>query len=180
MKHGELTVEEVAKLIRIIGGMPEVRRLLLGEPIAKEQERQSFLVKVDCDLSLAEMIAAGNYGWVNHDITLPRFPIQKTGKKRTEVALFHFNRALSSVVVVGLMERVGFCPACIEHLLALGAAHPELQMEHPIAALGSVWLTSVGRRALPCLDYGRAGRYLDLHWWERGWRVGWRFLAVHK
>lgn len=142
--------------------------------------RQTFKVLVDYSKSLAEMVSAGKYDWVNLDITNSHFPIQGSGQQEKEVVLFHFNKVVSSEEAIVEMEKQGFCPAKIEDLLALGANQPELQKQFSIAALGSSWRRSGGALSVPLLGWCVVGRSLGLGWFVRDWDGRWRFAAVRK
>jgi hypothetical protein len=178
----------IADAVLGLGGTDQdLRRILtdksLRERIAKiivSEVRQVFKVTVDYSKSLAEMIKAGHYGWVNDAIVADHFPVQGEGQNEVEVALFHFNRNISSDDAIAEMEKAGYRPARIEELLALGASQPELQKEFPIVALGSVWQDPDGDRDVPYLFCGDAKRGLDLRWFESDWGVLYRFAAVRK
>jgi hypothetical protein len=149
---------------------------------AKTMEKE-FNLSVDYSRTVQEMINAGNYDWTNSDITAKHFPLPKehNGKKvPVSSKLFHFNRAISSEDATSEMDKAGYRPATLAELLALGEAHPELQKEFPIVALGSVWRDADGNRFVPSLNVSGYKRGLDLDWFGYGWRVGCRFLAVRK
>ncbi len=147
---------------------------------AIEVAEKVFSVTVDYAQSLANMVRAGNYDWVNSDITEKHFPVKGEGKTEKELHLVHLNRAISSDDAVRELDKMGYAPAKIEDLLALGASYPELQRQFPIVALGSVWRRLLGHRHVPCLWSYTAERYLRLHWLEGDWREDHRFLAVRK
>src|SRR3989344_7150825 len=143
---------------------------------------RKFLVTVNYDLSFAEMIAAGCYDWVNHDIAAER-RVNGGGIREFECRLFHFNRAMTSEDVVREIEMADcenpWSSGTIEHELAFGATFPEEQRKHPILALGSS-CRIFGSRDIPCLDEDDSGRGLTLRWWASDWRGICRFLAVRK
>jgi len=93
---------------------------------------------VDCDLSLAEMIAAGKYDFTNEDITARRFPITGKGKVNINFILKHFGEDLSTRYALEELDNADLRPATIEELLAFGAKYPDEQRKYPIVALGSV------------------------------------------
>lgn len=142
--------------------------------------RQTFKVLVDYTKSLKKMIQAGQYDWVNDDITSDHFPVKGNGQKEKEITLFYFNRDISSDDVIAEMGRAGYRPAKIEELLALGAVEKELQKQFPIIALGSVWRTPPGPCHVPALRWISAGRDLRLSWFGAVWAEDWRFAAVRK
>ena len=140
----------------------------------------TFQVTVDYGKSLAEMIAAGNYDWVNEDITQDHFPIKGSGQEEKEVVLFHFDKVMTSEQAITDMDKAGFRPVLIEEFLALGAQQPELQKKFPIICLDSVWRSSHGDRYVPCLDCDGARRDLHLYGLGLAWVVDYRFVAVRK
>jgi hypothetical protein len=136
-------------------------------------------VEVDYRKSLSDMIAAGNYDWVNPNITLGNFPVEGTGKKAFHTKLFQFDRYISSDDAVAAMKKENFTPANHVHGLAFGAAFPDEQRKYPIACLGSSALVD-GVRGVACLDrYGNEGR-LFLGDWDGGCGNRWRFPGVQE
>ena len=182
MKYGELTLGQIEAVVNKLGGMNGVNKLLSGELVVKEMEnqRQTSMVIVDYSQTLAQMIKAGNYGWVNNDITQEHFPIAGSGKQEEEIVLFCFGKNISSGDAIAEMEKQGFRSARIEELLALGAAYPELQKQFPIVALGSVWRAPASSRRVPALDWSGGERGLALDWFGDDWGGSWRFAAVRK
>lgn len=140
-----------------------------------------FRLTVANGQSLEAMIAAGNYDWVNSDITAERFPITGGGTMQLEPKLFHFDRSISSNAAVETIKATDaenpWEPAKVEHLLSFGATHPDEQRRYPIVALGSVAEVH-GGRYVPYLFRVGAERGLNLHWWHGDWRGDYRFLAV--
>jgi hypothetical protein len=59
-------------------------------------------------------------------------------------------------------------------------AHPELQRQFPIVALGSVWVNPVGGAYSPYLSSWFDTRELDLFLHDFDWADSCRFLAVGK
>lgn len=139
-----------------------------------------FSLIIDYTQSLEKMIAAGHYDWKNDDITQEHFPIKGSGRQEVEAVLFHFNRMVSSEQMISEMEKAGYEPGKIEHLLALGASQPDLQRRFPIVALGSSWVDPVGDRGVPYLDGDASGRDLRLRWFKHDWLASDRFLAARK
>lgn len=164
------------------GNLDQVKRddfrRMLG--LAPLNARPTFPVSVDYRRTLAEMISAGRYDRINSDITAEHFPIKGEGQQPVELALFHFNRVISSDDAIREMDQAGYRPAKIEELLALGVKRPDLQRQFPIIALASPWQGSGGLRCVPCLSEWYGGRALDLRWFEGGWAESCRFPAVRK
>ncbi|MCG2694619.1 hypothetical protein L6261_00860, partial [Candidatus Parcubacteria bacterium] len=125
-------------------------------------------------------VAEGKYDWSNSDVTSKNFPRSENGTKgEREVALFHFNKTMTSEQVIAEMDKVGYRPATIWELLGLGIAQPNLQREFPIIALGSVCVLD-GLRLVAILCRYAVGRYLSLGWFGGDWRDVCRFAGVCK
>ncbi len=139
----------------------------------------TYLVTVNYDLSLAEMIKVGKYDSVNSGITKKHFPVNGEGTNEVVTELVHFNRFIGSDEVIRELDKRGFRPATIEELLAFGAKYPEMQIQFPIVALGSLW-RHLGHRDVPYLWGASRGHDLNLDWFENGWEGHYRFLAVRK
>lgn len=165
-----LAKEEGAPLLDVIAD-------LLVKAELKTRNRS---VEVNYAKSLADMVKAGKYDCANENIVAKNFPIEGTGVVETELVFVHFNRDIGSEAAIKELEQMGLVPCKIEHLLALGAKHPDLQREYPIICLGSSWVVSDGRRGVPCLSYWFAGRRLRLRWFDREWARYCRFAAVRK
>ncbi len=139
-----------------------------------------YTATVDYGMSLADMIKAGKYDWVNDDITVEHFPITGSGKVEVSFELVHLNKSISSKEVLLHMEKNNLRPATLAELLAFGAKYPEKQREFPIIALGSSWVNRDGNRRVPYLYGYDSERYLDLSWFGGAWVVYYGFLAVRK
>ena len=156
-----------------------------GKKITREMQREAFglepllvvyKVVVDYDISLAEMIEAGGYDWVNDDITAEHFPLKSEGKWEVEITLLHFNRFISSDVAIEEADPVILLP----ELLALGARYPELQKQFPVVALGSVWQYRSGYHAVPYLWGAGSKCGLVLGLFENDWDPDFRFAVARK
>jgi len=139
-------------------------------------------VMVDYNLSLAEMIKAGQYELINDDITGENFPIRGTGQQEVELMLVHLNRIVTTREVLEYLNSQGLEPAKIEHLLAFGAVYPDAQREFPIVALGSSFVADGGSRYYPYLRSDGHERRLNLSWDDADdhWGGSCRFLALRK
>ena len=134
---------------------------------------------VNRDLSLAEMISAGKYDWVNDDITAERFPIKGGMVAETSFELVHLDRNIESDEAVEELAMHGLRPADLAELIAFGAAFPEEQRQYPIVGLGSV--AGLGSdRCVVYLDGNDSELNLFLSRWDVIWDAGYRFLAVRK
>lgn len=155
----------------------EFRRILGMKPFIPIN---TYSITVDYSLSLADMIKAGRYDWVNDDIVANHFPVSDNGKTEIEMHLVRFNRTIESEKAIAELDNMGLRPASIEELLALGAQCPDLQREFPIVALGSVWRPSGGCPPVPYLWFYSGKRGLRLRWFDDGWDDSYRFAAVRK
>lgn len=142
--------------------------------------RPTFNIVVDYNRSLTQMIKAGNYDWINDNITSKNFPLKGKGKHELTAVLFHFDRYIESDDAIAEMDKQGYRPATIEELLAFGEKYPELQKEFPIIALDSVWRVSRGDRRVPYLGWDGLRRCLGLRWFDSRWGANCRFLAFRK
>src|SRR3989338_7140710 len=90
--------------------MDVLQRLI--ESSTSSPARPIFPVTVDYTHSLAQMIAAGKYDWVNSDITDQHFPPPSipTGlpvMAEIKLELLHFNRPISSKEALNEMDKQG-------------------------------------------------------------------------
>lgn len=173
------TPDDVTKL-RSSPRLGEIKLVVAGVAKIVVVEHPSFAVLVDYSRTLAQMIAAGRYDWVNPDITEEHFPVKGEGRKTVKVVLFHFNKVMTSDQVIIELDAQGYLPARIEELLGLGEGKPKLQNEFPIIGLGSSWLHPVSDRRVPCLGRYGVGRDLHLRYFGISWCGYCRFAAVCK
>lgn len=141
-----------------------------------------YKIQIDYSKSLDRMVNAGEYDWVNDNITADHFPVKGEGRREADIVLFHFDKNMESGDVIAEMNKEGYRPAAIEELAALGREYPDLQRQFPIVAMGSVWQGSDGYRFVPCLfRFGsERSRSLDLYWFDLRWSAPFRFAAVRK
>ncbi|MFA4942552.1 MAG: hypothetical protein WC564_02880 [Patescibacteria group bacterium] len=176
-----MLISEVIDLIN--GGVKQQKRNKLSLPINK------IKLIVDYSKTIDQAIDDGSYADIHFDITAENFPILNDvdglpvaicGK------LFHFNRDdISSEDAIKRMGRAGYRPAKIRELLALGAAHPELQMKFLIVALGSVFSPpkqspSVDLRVVPALEVVSGRRKIGLLNFVGGWNIKVLFFGILK
>lgn len=140
----------------------------------------AYKVVVDYDLTVEQLITAGQYDWFNDDITSRNFPSKEKDVAAVLIYLVNFDYDISSEDVVRKLDRQGLRPATLKELLALGITQPDLQRSNPIFALGSVWRGSSDDVEVPHLYGLDDSRNLDLDWWSGDWPSDWRFAAVRK
>lgn len=183
-KYGDWTRGEDEALLNILGGTEVARNILRGVvKVVTEVVNfitNTFKVVVNHTKTLADLIAEGKYDWVNENITQANFPIVGDSEAEEELALFHFNRDISSDTAIAEMEKAGYDPADIADLLTFGASQPELQRQFPIVALKSVWRNPHGNRDVPILYSNSGKRNLFLCSFDGGWGGRFRFLARRK
>lgn len=131
--------------------------------------------------TLKSAIIAGKYDWADNDITESNFPTNKDlFNTKKDMALFHFNKAMSAENVVEKINEAGYSPATLMELLAIGEKFPEIQREFPVIAFGSSARLH-GLLRVPILWFdSMSGRILCLSAWQGVWLSSSRFLAVRK
>lgn len=160
---------------------------------------KSYPVSVDYGRSLDQMVWAGKYDLMTDtEISVDNF--QNQGKDIVEVNLYliTLGHNSSDEGAVRELDKLGYKPAKIEHLLAFGAKYPEKQREYPIVSLGSNYVDPLGRHYVNFLDsrYSSLLGAWDLYAvWDRPqrvlhlfmetqvdnqWNENCRFLAVRK
>lgn len=125
-------------------------------------------------MNLKQLIKKGKFKYVNTEIDEKNFPSQEVSK---DFKLFHFDREISSENATEEIEKEGYRPANLYELLTY--AEKEWDGKMYVVALGSVW-RRLGGRGVPILWYDSSGRGLRLDWFECGWILDYRFLAVRK
>jgi len=149
-------------------------------PPSQNYITHTFTILVDETKTVEELVVEGNYDWSDSNVTSKNFPRSEEGTKdKKEVALFHFNKTMTSEDVIAEMKKDGYRPATIFELLALGVTQPELQRGFPIIALGSD-CTLVGGRRVAYLYEDADGRGLDLGWLGSDWGDGCRFVGLRR
>ncbi len=184
----QLTPEQWIQMGMTLGfTADQMKQALFSVSLENHSEQISngfvFTLAVDYSKSKAEMIKDGNYGYVNEllrDNDPVEGKIDGSGIVEATLELIRFNRVISTADALSEIKKRGLVPAGIEHLLALGAKHPNLQKEFPIVALGSVWQSPHGNRCVAYLHRWHDERGLRLSWHDGDWRESYRFLVVGK
>lgn len=137
---------------KYLGGiMTTTERVLPG--YTPQIAEQVFPVTIDYSLTLAEMIEAGNYDddYCHKDI-VEMYDVKGEGIVNAEIVLYPYSWFTScfnshtdaypirATKVQGDLSAMGFRSAKIEELLGLGSAHPEVQKEYQVNALGSLYM----------------------------------------
>lgn len=141
--------------------------LLQGQLMSQDQ----FTLTVDYNRTLEEMILTGGYDSVDSVINGTNFPTSFSADNKTlvvEVKLFSFSELISGRGIISEMNKVGYRPANLAELLALGQAYPGLQRHCSIVAFGSFLMCGEENSLVPVLD-GGAGRRLGLVSFDSFW-----------
>jgi len=104
-------------------------------------EEGHYLVIVDYNQSLQEMIDAGHYDydWVGATwVAGSNNKYCEASLVDIEIVLIHLDREASTGEVEMELDKHSLRPATLPELLSLGAGYPDLQLNHPIVALGTV------------------------------------------
>ena len=125
-----------------------------GKPVS-----DTYLISVDYGRNVEDGVEAGRYHWANSNITSERFPTERKGTAKVEVKLIHFNWSVSTNKALRELDRMGYRPAELHELLALGEKYQEIQRKFPIVALGSV----LRNRCVLGLSGDNSRRYLNLY-----------------
>ena len=157
----------------------ELARFLRKEPTwatVSAGTEGTYPTIIDYSLSLATMIKAGEYDWIDDEITEKQFRPKGKGIVKHQLVLCHYGLIIETGKIMKLMAAAGLKESPIEDLLAFGATYPEEQRKYSIIALGST-VGITGNRDVPCLNEDGSKRSLNLHWYAHRWPVAYRFLA---
>lgn len=164
----------------------QLRQALLSISPENHSEQVSsgsvFTLAIDYSLTKLQMIQAGHYDYVDNFLQ-GNDPFKEknkgSGSVEVTVELVHLDRDILTENAIKELKKSGLELGGIEHLLALGAKHTDLQREFPIVALSSVWQNPNGNRGVPYLwSYSGGVRGLSLYWGDFVWGGRYRFLAV--
>jgi hypothetical protein len=97
----------------------------------------TYTVTVNYDMSIADMIKAGQYDWTNDDAIAEDFPVNKRESGEIELYVVHFGRYMTIKQLLAELNKRGLQLAELPELLALGAKHPELQRKYRLIAFAS-------------------------------------------
>ena len=185
--------EKLVAKAKALGALDQLHELMVGDRSEEfisqvvgltmkmvNTVHDGLCIVVDYSRSLAEMIKAGHYDWVNSDITDKHFPVKGSGKTKLVPEIIHYNKYMSSDAVIQDLDQRGLRPATLAELLAYGEKNPDEQHKYPIVALGSVWRFWLSSRDVACLCSFASERKLDLSYWDGGWHDHYRFLAFRK
>lgn len=138
----------------------------------------SLIVPYHGPLTIAPLIVAGKYDYVNSDITDEYFPQEREGEVIVVPQTVHFDRDISTDDAIAEIKKLGKRSWNAAECLAFGAANPELQRQFPLTALGQFWQHPNGDRHV--VHLGRHGneRHAHLDWIDDDWGRFCRFGVV--
>lgn len=136
-----------------------------------------LVIELKYGLTLEEMLSEAKFKHVWHQITPENFPMIPIGAMHNEAKLFHFGQELSISEVIKRMDKKGYEPAKIQHLIVFGIDLPQEQERYDIIALGSGLDHGDGSREYPYLC---ADRVLETHHFEDTTERSDRFLGIRK
>ncbi|MEK7179333.1 MAG: hypothetical protein AAB727_03720 [Patescibacteria group bacterium] len=169
-----------------------------GESLARILRRalvpnnEAYELLVDYDLNIEKAVELGRYDVVDYRVfNSLNFKTLQKGKKRVIVDLVRFDECFSTDEVLRELNTMGYRPAELHELLALGESEPHVQCKGDmITALGSVWKSRAGKLYVPFLDGVAHERMLflahimgdkdDLENPRDNWGTSVRFAAVKK
>ncbi|MFH0840557.1 MAG: hypothetical protein V1865_01020 [bacterium] len=135
---------------------------------------KAYKTMVDYDQTLVKV---NSYDWVDNNIVVKNFPVEKSGKVDLNLALIHSN-FLWTGQMKRWMEYNDLRPANIAELLAFGEAYPDEQQKYSIVALGSIWLNEEDEQHYVPFIQDISKSYLGLHRFGSNWYGNWRFLVA--
>lgn len=148
--------------------------------VADETLSAVFSVTVDYGQTVEQMVEAGHYDWKNGEVNSRNFRVNNRRSGTMEIRAIHYDRFFSSDYAIKEMDNMGFRPAELPELLAVGAEHPNKQKENTVVALGSLLKDPNGRQYVPVLSSVGNGRGLCLYLFGSAWDPRCCFLAIHK
>lgn len=131
----------------------------------------------------ASDLFSSKYKWEEHESV--RGQVDRTAGNRdflvkefTEKEIKRMGGLTSDNVIAWAVAN-GYRAPVLEETVDFAKAHPDLQREYPIVALGSFALSD-GSRGVAILCRDDAERSLDYDWFDAGWLALCRFLLVRK
>ncbi len=141
---------------------------------------QKFSATVDYDQPLEEMITAGNFNHVDHQLNPDDFSSQQKGRAKLNFYVIASKPGASTDEIIDKLDTRGLRPATLPELLAFGSKYPDEQRKYFIYALGSIIHRSAGDRSVAYIGDMGGARVLNLMFEMYNWFGDFRFLAVSK
>ena len=148
----------------------------------KNDGTEVFHVTVDYTKSIAEMVRANNFDWVNNDVTDEHFPVKGSGQAELEFKVHDFGGYINGEDAIAEADKMGFRVAEPIEGLVFAVKYPDEQRKNPIVVLGSPWQFVDGIHFVLLLcERGSKRRLTLLHVDGDGsWYRYCRFLLVRK
>lgn len=175
--------EEIRKLVSDEAEVPMEKIVEVLAGALRKSPRKSpgvFLLLVDYNRSIKQLVTAGKYKWENHNVNYRNFPVFRRGKDAAEIHLVSFNRNISTEDALDGLDEKNLRPADIHTLLSFGAKYPDSQLKHLIVALGSVCRDHRDVFLAPCLSGNDSEREIGLCSINGDWDKSVQFAAVPK
>lgn len=130
----------------------------------------------------SDRVAAGKYdcNCAVDDITVKHAPHDPVTVGEWEWDLVGYGNSIYSESAKKSIEVEGWLAAQSEHILAYGAAYPEVQRKCPIVALGSVSEVGGNPYVIALWSDGAGRRGIGLYDWKCMWSPYCHFLRVRK
>ncbi len=148
---------------------------------------QELNLAVDYNDSLKTMVRKGNYSEVHKGLKKENFPYRmpkewRIHKKihKLKIELLNFgDMKVKTQEIFKVMSYLGYRPATLPELLAIGVQYPDLQLQFPIAAFGSLYERQWYAPSCAYLREWLGRRTLDIwHIFNKRWSAKYRFAMV--
>mgnify|MGYP001169993776 CR=1 FL=1 len=138
-----------------------------------------YLVDLTNFSSIDQLMDSGHYELTETQKIIPK---HFTKEQDVLLYLFCFDGQREAGWIIKVMDTIGFKPATLQELLALGSSFPGLQQKFPIVALGSTWSNSWCDKMVGKLDTFKFHRQFSWSCRSEGvkFKGKTRFLAVEK
>lgn len=125
-------------------------------------EPRKFLVFVNYDADLKDVVKNGQYAWRNWRLTSDNFPSGETGEKDLELFLIQPNKSTDLACFLDKLLAYGLRPATAIELMAFGRQYRYFLSENPVLATGSYLVDYDRQRYSACLYSEAEKRFADL------------------
>lgn len=151
----------------------------MGSNVLIDRESIDMSFMVNGRRPINELILAGKYDHLDHDINENNFHLEERRRKiRLGFKLFNFNRPISSKNIISQMAKRGYRPSGVEEILLFGELRPDFQRYHPIVALNAIFTDSKMYSRVIVLSGDLSRRYIYLAWLGTQWETRYRFLGI--
>lgn len=148
--------------------------------VAQTGTAETVTLVVDYSLPLSKQVEAGTYDFVDNLVFKPTGPrnvpvdvLPDTGTRQVALVLVRLPGSPTSRDALEALRRRKLRPATLAELLALGAQHPQKQIDASVVELGVVW-NFAGDLRVACLNASEGRRGLALLSYDfREWPGEW-------